>query len=126
MDKKSVGKLGEKYAEKFLISRNYEIIAVNYYSKFGEIDIVAAEQNHPDKFQLVFIEVKTRTGSEFGEPEDALTFSKRQKIIKTALNFIMTRNDKLSGRFSNWRIDLIAVKLNEQYGLKEINHYKNI
>lgn len=125
MDKKFIGKLGEKYAEKFLISQNYQILDLNYYSKFGEIDIVAVDQKN-----LVFIEVKTRTGSEFGEPEDAFTFIKRQRIIKTAHDFIETQNSRSSGKFSsgfsNWRIDLIAVKLNKRHRLEEINHYKNI
>lgn len=116
----NLGKFGEKYAEAFLISGNYLIFKKNFYSKYGEIDIVAQDQNTNE---IVFVEVKTRTSDNFGAPEEAITFQKKQKIIATALYFI---NSSIKKYPLIWRIDLIAVKLDTQHQLKEINHLKNI
>ena len=59
----NLGKLGEKIAEKYLIKNKYTIIEKNFYSKQGEIDIIAEEK---DTREIVFIEVKTRTNSKYG------------------------------------------------------------
>lgn len=120
MKNQDVGKLGEQCAEKFLISQNYKILERNFRSKFGEIDLIAFD--YP-RNEIAFVEVKTRTGISFGEPEDSVTRLKERKIIKTALYFFnsATRKESLS-----WRVDVIAVKLNKQAKLEEITHFKNI
>lgn len=118
MDKITIGKLGEQYARKFLLSLNYRIVACNYFCRFGEIDIIALDQK-----ELVFVEVKTRTSAVYGEPREALVPQKIHKIIKTALYFLNTARGKY-GR--NLRIDLIAVKLDRNYSLRDIEHFKNI
>ena len=41
-----IGKIGEQYAEKFLISKNYEILKNNYRCRYGEIDIIAFDDIH--------------------------------------------------------------------------------
>ena len=68
----NLGKLGEKIAEKYLIKNKYTIIEKNFYSKQGEIDIIAEEK---DTREIVFIEVKTRTNSKYGRPKDAVTIN---------------------------------------------------
>lgn len=116
MTKSSIGRLGEDYAASFLTSQNYQIIARNYHSRFGEIDIIA-KKNH----ELIFVEVKTRTSENFGTAEEALTFQKREKILKTIFDFL-NKNPS----FFSWKVDLIAVKLTAEQKLKNINHLKNI
>jgi len=120
MNNQYIGKLGEQYAEKFLISQNYKILERNFRSKFGEIDLIAFDYS---KKEIAFVEVKTRTGTFFGEPEDAVTRLKERKIIKTALYFLNSATKKES---LSWRVDVIAVKLNRQNKLKGITHFKNI
>lgn len=66
----NLGKLGEKIAEKYLIKNKYTIIEKNFYSKQGEIDIIAEEK---DTREIVFIEVKTRTNSKYGRPKDTIS-----------------------------------------------------
>ena len=73
------GKLGEDAACKYLKKQNYQILERNYRKRYGEIDIIAQKSN-----KLIFAEVKTRSGERYGTPSEAVTFSKQQKIIKTA------------------------------------------
>ena len=96
------GRCGEELAVRYLIRQGYSIIARNYRVPCGEVDIIAQ-----DKEVLVFIEVKTRTGSVYGFPADAVTFRKRQQISKTALVYI--GQHKLSD--SPARFDVVSVLL---------------
>jgi putative endonuclease len=118
----AIGKLGESHAEKFLISRNYLIIANNFHCRFGEIDIVAIDLGQP-RHELVFIEVKTRTSELFGTPEESISYQKLSKIFKTAIHFLNSSTKNLP---RIWRIDAIAVKLDGNLHFEEIKHFKNI
>ncbi|MFH1284498.1 MAG: YraN family protein [Candidatus Peregrinibacteria bacterium] len=121
MNKKELGNLGETYAQKFLVSRNYKIIKTNYYCRHGEIDIIALDMEA--KNELVFFEIKSRTSTDFGTPAEAVTFSKRRKIITSALHFLSSLPKKTS--FS-WRIDLIALILKRNGGIIHLSHLKHI
>ena len=77
-----LGKYGEDLAIKFLKRKGYKILQRNFRSKFGEIDIIAQEQD-----TLVFVEVKTRWSQSFGPPEEAITPWKIKAIIKTGQYF---------------------------------------
>jgi putative endonuclease len=95
------GDLGEDYAAKLLKSHNYRILARNYKTKFGEIDIVAEDAGGT----LVFIEVKTRWSRKFGKPEEAVTPRKLAKIRKAGEYFTLT-HPNLPKRL---RIDVVAI-----------------
>ncbi len=123
--KQKVGKKGEDIVAKFLKNEKYKIIKRNFQAgRFGEIDIIAELKDSSifsrSSKTLVFIEVKTKTGQNFGPPEKELTYQKRKKL-KRAINYYLFQNH-LSD--SNWRIDLIAVELLNNK--KNIRHYKNI
>ena len=75
----SLGKRGEDVAVGFLERRGYEILERNWKCPFGEADIIARDGN-----DVVFIEVKTRTGVAKGLPEDAVTKEKRSRYEKIA------------------------------------------
>lgn len=120
MDKISVGKLGEMYAARFLISRNYSILAKNFHGRFGEIDLIALDNS---QHELAFIEVKTRQSTAFGIPEEAMTYHKRAKILKTIYCFFEQHKNN---HHHAWRIDLIALQLNQQFKPTRVNHLKNI
>ena len=122
MNTRTLGTLGEKYAQNYLVSKDYQIIKTNFHARFGEIDIIAIDYSLK-KPQLTFIEVKTRKTTCFGLPREAITYIKRQRIIKTALYFL--NSSTLSRPFS-WRIDVIGIQLDKQNHLKQINHIKNI
>jgi putative endonuclease len=122
MNNKILGNKGEKYIQSYLHSQNYEILTTNFYCKFGEIDIIAIDYSS-DKAELVFIEVKTRKSIAFGIPNESITKSKMQKILRTALHFLNSSTQNLP--FS-WRIDVIGLQLNSSNTIKQIDHIKNI
>ena len=97
---KQIGLLGEKKAKEFLISNNYEIIETNFYSPYGEIDIIAKDDE-----TLVFIEVKTRSG-DLDSALRSISISKRRKISKTA-SYFLSKNDKFYDMFT--RFDVIVI-----------------
>lgn len=119
---KILGKSGETLAAKYLHAQNYDPVCTNYHCRFGEIDIIALDKN-VKPCQLVFVEVKTRTDLQFGTPQESITFSKKQKLIKTALHFLNQSSAKIA---TSWRMDLIAIILNQEGKLQKLQHFKNI
>jgi len=118
MDRKGIGKLGEEIGVKYLEKNGHKVLDTNFYSRFGEIDIISKKEQ-----VLIFTEVKTRTSDRFGIPEEALTRQKLHRIRKTALHFVKTRDKPLN---FNWRIDLITVRLKLSQKTAHIKHFKNV
>lgn len=114
--KKLLGKVGEKCAVKYLKKNKYKILEQNYATHFGEIDIIAKDNDC-----YVFIEVKTRTSDKFGEPMEAVTDFKQRHIIRSAQSYLMT--NKIDENQIKIRFDVIEVK--SENGKNEINHLKN-
>ena len=88
------GKLGEHYTQEYLRRKGYEIVDVNFKSRFGEIDIIAKNDRY-----YVFVEGKTRKTDGLSHPFEAITPSKRAKVIKTAQFFLMRFPVDLQPRF---------------------------
>lgn len=107
----SLGKRGEDAAASYLIDRGYRIISRNYRPKCGEIDIICKDGDC-----YVFIEVKTRQGSNFGDPVEAVTFHKQRQISRTALNYL-AENDLHDKPV---RFDVIGIILTN--GRTEVTH----
>ena len=108
------GSEGERAATKFLERRGYRILASNYRTRLGEIDLIAE-----DRGTLVFIEVKARTTDRFGGPAEAITLAKQARITRLAQQFLAARHlgDRpcrfdavlISGEDSSaWRIELVT------------------
>ncbi len=97
---KQKGLVGEDLAAFHLKSNNYSILERNYSNKLGEIDIIASFQD-----ELIFIEVKTRTNTKFGDPAEAVTITKQKQVIKVAQQYIAKHDfyDKCI------RFDVIAI-----------------
>ncbi len=89
MDEKELGLKGEDLAAVLLTNRGYDIVARNYITKMGEVDIIAFKDG-----VLVFCEVKTRTAGIFGEGREAVGEIKQQKIRRCAERFILTTGFK--------------------------------
>jgi putative endonuclease len=78
------GARGEKLASRFLRSRGYKILYRNFKVRGGgEIDIVCRDAD-----TLVFVEVKTRRGVEFGRPIEAVGREKQMRVSKGALAWL--------------------------------------
>lgn len=113
--KTDLGKKGEELAIQYLLANDYQIIERNFRSRLGEIDIIAR-----DKQELVFIEVKTRTSNQYGEPCEAVDDTKIKHILRVAEYYIYIK--KIKNTYM--RFDVIEVKVsNDNY---KINHIKQI
>jgi putative endonuclease len=82
--RQQLGKSGEDLACRELEARGYAIVARRYRQRGGEIDIIAR-----DGPTLVFVEVKTRDGHEFGDAAEAITGWKRRRLARTAIDYMM-------------------------------------
>lgn len=105
-----MGSAGERRATKFLKKNGFKILTKNYKTPFGEIDVIAL-----DKDCIVFIEVKTRTSEEYGQPCEAVDKKKQAKYYKSATYYLQ----KEKKTDSSCRFDVIEIK-NEK-----INHIFN-
>ena len=89
------GRLGEKLAARYLRKKGYRILAKNYRTRYGEIDIVAR-----DGGVLCFVEVKTRTSLEFGHGDEFIDRHKMRQIAGVAEAFASKHGlDDMSQRF---------------------------
>ena len=111
-DKIKTGSEGENLAAEFLQNKGFEIIARNYRYKHAEIDLITRLEN-----LLVFVEVKTRSSSSFGEPEAFVDERKAAKIFEGAEQY-MFEND-WNG---NIRFDIVSVKTGTK---PEIVHFED-
>ena len=96
------GKAGEELAAAYLRQAGYEILERNYRCPFGEVDIVACEGG-----TIVFVEVKCRRSTHFGEPEMAVGWQKQRKISRISLHYLQERNHLSCAA----RFDVVAVKM---------------
>ena len=111
------GKLGENFAAEWLQKNGYSIIGMNYHTRFGEIDIIAKN----DEF-LAFVEVKTRSVNSIARPMEWVTPAKQKKIIISAESYLQENPTELQPRFDV--IEIITASKNE-FKVIEIQHYEN-
>lgn len=108
MNTRAIGKIAEIKVINYLKKYNFEIIKHNYFSQFGEIDIITKKNN-----SYHFIEVKSISSS-YINPLYKLNKTKRKKIFKTSLDFIT----KINYKNENLEYYIFIVKNNE------INYYR--
>jgi len=96
----ALGKRGEDLACRELRRRQYVIVERRFRTRLGEIDIVAR-----DGAEMVFIEVKTRTTSDFGHPFEAITPVKLARMRRLAVAWC----EATDAPVSRIRIDAVAV-----------------
>jgi len=68
--------MGERFAREYLEEKGYKIIEQNYKTKYAEIDLVARKGK-----ELVFVEVRTKKGEDFGTPEETINNKKMRKVV---------------------------------------------
>lgn len=96
----AVGAYGERMAERYLRDRGLTILARNWRCPLGEIDLIAR-----DGSVLVVCEVKTRRGTAFGSPIDAVTARKLARLRRLAAAWLHERG----GGFAEVRVDVVGV-----------------
>ena len=109
--RKELAGIGEEAAANLLRSQGYRIRERNYRCPAGEIDIIAEH-----KGDLVFIEVKARTGSDQGQPSENVNREKQRRISQTAASYLAYR----IGREVRCRYDIVEVFLEKNGRVREM------
>lgn len=113
---KPLGQRGEDAAARYLKRQGYRVVARGHDSPLGELDIIAV-----DGRTIVFVEVKTRRGSEAGSPAEAIDPRKMQRMTQSALAWLKSKGLlNQSARF-----DVVAVTWPDSARRPAIEHYKN-
>ncbi|OOB77558.1 MAG: YraN family protein [Epulopiscium sp. Nuni2H_MBin001] len=94
----SVGKQYEQLAADYLCNCGYTILNLNYRTRFGEVDIIAQKDNC-----IIFVEVKYRANTKYGNPCEAVNYYKQKKLIATAQLYLCSGDDR------QCRFDIIEI-----------------
>src|SRR5205085_498951 len=114
--RQGLGRTGERLAAEALVRQGYRIREQNFRCAYGEIDLVAEDEQ-----EIIFVEVKTRRGSAYGLPEEAVTVRKQQKLVQVASYYL----DLHACSERAWRIDVVAVQLSQSGRPEEIRIYQH-
>ena len=112
---KKLGNLGETLASEFLAKKGYKIIDKNFHSPFGEVDIIAQDDDN-----VIFLEVKLRKNAGFAQAREFVDKDKQGKITATANIWLSLNQTKLQPRF-----DIIEIYLPNENSIPEIIHIEN-
>ena len=112
---------GEQDAVDEAIRRGYLIMDRNYRTPYGELDLILLSPQN----EIVFVEVKSRTGTAYGYPETAVDKRKREHVLRSARYFLQQRypcQDEVP-----WRVDIIAiVYAKNRKSIRDFKWYENI
>ncbi len=100
-ERKRFGNWGEEEASRFLEGKGFEILKRNFRTGFGEIDIVAR-----DGETLVFVEVRTKSDSMFGDPLETISPKKKSRLERLAAAYLVI--NKVPGQVP-CRFDVIGI-----------------
>ncbi len=106
-----LGQRAEALAVAYLQKQGLRIEIRNFRCRLGEIDLVAR-----DGATLVFVEVRSRTSSEFGLPQESVGYRKQQRLRRIAEVYLRGR-DEVAVRF-----DVVSVRFDRQGNLQQIEH----
>ncbi|MEI3186619.1 MAG: YraN family protein [Lachnospiraceae bacterium] len=79
MNRRAVGSKYEQMAKEWLKKQGLTILAQNFRSRTGEIDLIARDER-----TIIFVEVKYRSSVSAGDPAEAVSWQKQMKIRNTA------------------------------------------
>ena len=111
MNKRTIGKEREDQACAFLEEQGMVILERNFFSRQGEIDVIARDGSY-----VVFVEVKYRKQGSAGHPEEAVNYRKIERIRRTAM-FYLVRHGLPEN--TPVRFDVVAIEG------EEFRHYEN-
>ncbi len=109
------GRRGERMACGFLLKQRFDILARRYRGRSGELDLIALEGDI-----LAFIEVKTRSSRDFGDPWEFVDWEKQQRLRRTAEEFIAEHD---LGNYA-YRFDIVSV-VAPGTSREEVSLYRN-
>lgn len=114
MNTRRIGDRGETLALKHLTSKGYELVERNYRTRYGEIDLILR-----DGQTLVFVEVKLRHGTGYGDPLESVTPRKQEQVRAVAEQYL----DETQPDFEELRFDVVGIL--DGRGRPEITHVKD-
>jgi putative endonuclease len=117
------GELGERLAAEHLAHRGYSIVARNFRTRYGELDLIAADER-----ALVFCEVKTRVAGTVRGPDgplDAIGPRKRERLRRMATQWLADTAGEERPRRSQLRFDAIGVMLTPAGRLLALEHLED-
>lgn len=118
MSRSERGSAAERYVAGRLQRDGYRVLESNWRTRYGEIDIVAVQND-----VLVFVEVRARTGSRLGHAEESVSRRKLDRVMNAALAYI-EQHPEYADQF--WRVDLVAVTLDPTGAVQRFRHFENI
>jgi len=101
-------------ALRYLMERGYELVERNYRTRYGELDLILRDQN-----TLVFVEVKLRRGTGFGDPLEAVTHRKQTRIRALAERYLSEKEPD----FDTLRFDVIGILVDK--GVPRVVHIED-
>ena len=110
-----IGAAREEFTADRMKQRGYRILARNYQTRYGELDIIAASPRY-----IVFVEVKTRLPGSLAEPETFVTPSKQKKLVRAALLYLQKYPSDLQPRF-----DVAGVTMDTAGCVREFHYLAN-
>lgn len=129
--RQKLGDWGEERAAAYLKEKGYTILDRNARTPYGEIDLVVRQpltpeednpsQRQQQKSMIAFIEVKTRSTSSFGYPEQSINQRKQEHMLASAQAYLQEHPEI----DEDWRIDVIAVRRFSDGRPIEIIHFEN-
>lgn len=115
--KLATGNYGEALARRLLEAKGMRWVASNWHCAAGELDLVMVDGD-----ELVFIEVKTRTGEASGRAEESISRAKSARLLATAEWYVSEHPEYAS---HIWRIDLLALTLRRDGSVARVSHVVN-
>ncbi len=127
--RQALGRWGERLAAEHLKAHGYTIVAQNVRTPYGEIDLVARQLiqsgvplEDSAEYVTVFVEVKTRSSTSYGLPEESITARKQVHMLESAQSYLQA-HPELDG---DWRIDVIAIQRFRSGKEPHITHFENV
>lgn len=124
--RQKLGAAGEALTVQYLQTAGLTVVDRNWRCAVGELDIIAREEA-PDYSAggtlapwLVLIEVRTRRGNRYGTALQSITPRKAAKVVEVAAHYV--QHAQWQGP---WRIDVVAVQMDGQGRLLEIDHIRH-
>ena len=103
-------------AARYLENNGYVILERNTRTPYGEIDLVTRQSS-----VTVFVEVKTRRSTRYGNPEESVTSIKRAHLLSAIQSYLQS-HPELDG---DWRVDVIAIQLGNSANGLVLTHFEN-
>lgn len=117
--KSSAGRAGEDTALKYLSERDYQLLARNYRCHLGEVDLIMRRGD-----RLVFVEVRSKSGTRFGQPQESVGAAKLSRLRRIAEYYLGV---ELRGGWAGpVGLEVVAVSFSPTGQVEKIEHITDI